>query len=453
MFLPSLNRTCARILTLALLLQMGFAGAAFANNSTRQNQALLKTVAVEPGPDAPTKAEIDQFKADLKKQLEDLETVTDITLESEFGRDLVESAGLDPKGALKKAIESVPGLTDEEVVQLKNAYEKNNPNWKESGQKLKNLYTDGVKERLKGLPARPGRQKNKTASLRFSLTSDQAMAAFFNPKGPGKFDLRKYSQRLSAFAKNSAVLMVMPGVDPQTCNPGPGTPLGIKDVYIAKGVALALMGIMEGFPTDALTIAARVAPIVAYIAAEAAVLVLEGLNEVESECEDAKFQDDTTTKLNSLQTSVAAIIPNDNQNKADILSELNKNTTLITTKIGDSATAIMANDNLNKAQIITNDNQNKNELRDLILRSQIEADLAQADGSAPVALYATPTAQGGYLDLVRAIVAQTITRILAAGGSVGLAQTLFSRADAYKTAGDFKTAYDQYRKAYRAAAK
>jgi hypothetical protein len=40
-----------------------------------------------------------------------------------------------------------------------------------------------------------------------------------------------------------------------------------------------------------------------------------------------------------------------------------------------------------------------------------------------------------------------------AGGGVGLAQTFFSRADAYKIAGDFKAAYDHYRKAYRAAAK
>ena len=107
--------------------------------------------------------------------------------------------------------------------------------------------------------------------------------------------------------------------------------------------------------------------------------------------------------------------------------------------------------NANTAAIIANDNANKNELRDLILRTQIEADLAQADSSTPVAVFVTPTANGGYLDLVRAIVAQTITNILAAGGKVGQAQSFLAQGDAAKTAGDFKGAYFSYRKAYQAA--
>jgi hypothetical protein len=455
MYLPGFNRWCAKILTLGLMLQMSFAGVALAENSTPATKSLSSNEATEiaASMDQPDKAEIDQFKADLKKQLEDLDAVTDITLESEFGRDLIESAGLDPKGALKKAIDMVPNLTDEDVVRLKNAYEKNNPNWKETGNKLNNLFSTGVKERLKGLPAKPGRQKNKNASLGFSTTNNPTLARLISGKGGTKFDFNKYSERLSAYARNSAVLMTMPGIDPQTCDPGPGTPLGIKDVYIAKGVALALMGIMEGFPTDGLTISARIAPIVAYIAAEAAVLVLEGLNEVEAECEDAKFQDNTITKLNSLQSSVNQIIPNDNTNRDTILDKLDENTTIITTKIGDTGALIIANDNQNKGEIITNDNNNKNELRDLILRSQIEADLSQPDGSSPIALYELPAAQGGYLELVKTIVTQTIARIQAAGGTTGTAIAFLNTANAYKTAGNFKAAYDNYRKAYRAAAK
>ncbi|MCA1557254.1 MAG: hypothetical protein LC731_01795, partial [Acidobacteria bacterium] len=66
--------------------------------------------------------------------------------------------------------------------------------------------------------------------------------------------------------------------------------------------------------------------------------MLEGLNAVEAECEDAKFQDNTITKLNSLQSSVNLIIPNDNTNKDTILAKLDANTTIITTKIGDTGT-------------------------------------------------------------------------------------------------------------------
>jgi hypothetical protein len=463
MSLPSINRYFAKTLLLALMLQLSFASFAFAKDSSRQpynsplpaRDEIAETTA---NPIAPDKAEADKFKADLTKQLEDLDSVTDIALDSDFGKNLIESAGLDPKGAIKNAKDNVSGLSDEDAVRLKNAFDKSNPNWKESGQKLKSMFSEGVVNRLKGLPAKPGRQKNKNALLRVSGTDNQNAALIFS-RG-GKFNFNKYSQRLSAFAKNSAVLMVMPGVDPQTCDPGPGTPLGITDVYIAKGVALGLEALMEALPTDAITIAARELPLAAYIASEAAVLVLEGLNEVESECEDAKFQDNTITKLNSvqssltgLQNSVNLIIPNDNDNRDKILTELAKNTTTITTKIGDTGTAIINNDNQNKGEIITNDNTNKNELRDLILRSQIEADLAQPEGATPVALYELPASQKGQLDLVRDIVTQTIARVQAAGGSTGTAVSFLNAANAFKAAGNFKSAYDNYRKAYRAASK
>jgi hypothetical protein len=458
----------AKTLLLSLILQMSFAGMASAKETIRQpdNKTLTPIVLAETSlplsaPDK--KEEADQFRADLKKQLEDLDSLTDIALESDFGKNIIESAGLDPKGTLKKAMDSVPNLSDDDAVRLKNSFEKSNPHWKESAQKMKDVFSNGVRNRLKGLPAKPGRQKGGNSSLRFS-GSDSRNAALILDKGRvGKFNFNKYSQRLSSFATNSAILMVMPGVDPQTCDPGPGTPMGITDLYIAKGVALGLQAIMEALPTDGLTIVAREIPLAAYFAAEAAALVLEGLNAVEAECEDAKFQDNTITKLNTLQTSVSAIIPNDNSNKTEIvtndddnkdiiLAELAKNTTTITTKIGDTGTLIINNDNQNKTQIITNDNNNKNELRDLILRSQIEADLSQPDGSSPIALYELP-APNGYLDLVQTIVTQTIARIQAAGGTTGTALSFLNTANAFKAAGNFKAAYDNYRKAYRAASK
>jgi hypothetical protein len=452
----------AKTLLLSFMLQMSLASMASARETIRQpdNKILTTPVITETSstPVAPDKAEANQFKADLKKQLEDLDSLSDIALESDFGKNLIESAGLDPKGALKKAIDNVSNLTDEDAIRLKNTFDKSNPNWKESVQKLKNVFSEGVRNRLKGLPAKPGRQKNNNASLRVSGTDNQNAALIIN-RG-GKFNFNKYSQRLSAFAKNSAVLMVMPGVDPQTCDPGPGTPLGITDLYIAKGVSLGLQGVMEALPTDAITIAAREAPTVAYFAAEAAALVLEGLNAVEAECEDAKFQDNTINKLNTLQTTANNIITNDNSNRDIILGKLDENTTIITTKIDDSATLIITNDNQNKTQIINNDNQNKTQIinndnanRDFLLRTQIEADLAQVEGATPVALYQLPASQGGYLELTRSIVEETIARIQAAGGTTGTALKFLNTADAYKAAGNFKAAYDNYRKAYRAASK
>jgi hypothetical protein len=135
----------------------------------------------------------------------------------------------------------------------------------------------------------------------------------------------------------------------------------------------------------------------------------------------------------------------------NIINNDNANATAIITNDNANATTIINNDNANTAAIITNDNANKNELRDLMLRTQIEADLAAADAATPVALYLTPNANGGYLDLVQSIVTATLANVSAAGGNVGPAQSFLNQANAQKAAGQFKNAYANYRKAYKRA--
>ncbi len=160
-----------------------------------------------------------------------------------------------------------------------------------------------------------------------------------------------------------------------------------------------------------------------------------------------------TAIVNNDNANAAGINANANANTASLITNSNANRTLIIANDNANTASIVANDNANTAAIIANDNANKNELRDLILRTQIEADLGEADGATPVGLYLTPNAQGGYLDLVQTIVTQTIARVQAAGGSVGQAPTFLSQANAAKAAGQFKSAYDLYRKAYKAAVK
>jgi hypothetical protein len=160
-----------------------------------------------------------------------------------------------------------------------------------------------------------------------------------------------------------------------------------------------------------------------------------------------------TTIVNTSNANTTAIINNANVNTAAIVTNDNANTTAIVTNDNANTATIISNDNTNTATIITNANANKNELRDLILRTQIEADLAMVDGAAVAALYEVPAVQGGYLDLVMAIVTQTIANIQAAGAGVGNAGAFLSKANAAKAAGDFKTAYALYRRAYKAAGK
>lgn len=154
------------------------------------------------------------------------------------------------------------------------------------------------------------------------------------------------------------------------------------------------------------------------------------------------------------------IIANANANKGDVIVNANSNTTTITTAISNAQTTIVSNDNANKNTIIFNDNANKNTiiandnanatmLRDLILRTQIEADLASTDGSVFVALYMTPGVKGGYLELTRSIVVQTIANI--GGANTAQANALLAKGDAYKAAGDYGKAYSYYRHAFKKA--
>jgi hypothetical protein len=167
---------------------------------------------------------------------------------------------------------------------------------------------------------------------------------------------------------------------------------------------------------------------------------------------------------NDIAGAITSIVDNDNQNTTSIINNNNANTTtlfnndnanrtLVINNDNTNRTLVINNDNANLATIIANANANKNELRDLILRTQIEQDLSAPDSAIPVAIFETPTANGGYLDLVMSIVTDTIAKIQAAGGSTSNAQQFLNDANAARAAGDFKTAYASYRKAYKAAGK
>lgn len=166
-----------------------------------------------------------------------------------------------------------------------------------------------------------------------------------------------------------------------------------------------------------------------------AALTLVTLKAIADDCSGAAFEASIQQQLTDTQN---AVIANSDANRA----------------------AIVANDNANKNTIVANDNANATMLRDLLLRTQIETDLAAADSAVPVALFETPETvctgaaplnQCGLLGLVRQVVVQTIARL--AGSSAAQANSFLAKGDQYKTAGDYKAAYQQYRMAYKAAAK
>jgi hypothetical protein len=166
----------------------------------------------------------------------------------------------------------------------------------------------------------------------------------------------------------------------------------------------------------------------------------------------------TSTINGNVDSKAAAVIANDNANRNLINTNTNTRAAEIIANDNANRAAIIANDNANRDAIIVNANANKNELRDLILRTQIEADLATADNATPLALYLTPGTicsggQCGRLDLLRDVVAGTLANIQAAGESIGGAQKLLDQGDGQRASGQFKAAYQSYRKAYKTAAK
>jgi hypothetical protein len=175
--------------------------------------------------------------------------------------------------------------------------------------------------------------------------------------------------------------------------------------------------------------------------------------------------------VNNDNTNKNTIVANDNNNKNTILTAIsnsqgaivdnaNGNTTTLTTAISTTQTAIINNDNSNKNTIVANDNANALMLSNLLLRLQIEADLAAADNATPVALFVTPDTscgssaplnQCGLLGLVRQIVVQTISNL--AGSNASQANSFLAKGDQYRNAGNYAAAYQQYRAAYKTATK
>jgi Holliday junction resolvasome RuvABC endonuclease subunit len=172
----------------------------------------------------------------------------------------------------------------------------------------------------------------------------------------------------------------------------------------------------------------------------------------------AHIHDNLETSIANDNANTTAINGNVDAAEAAIIANANANRNLINANTNSRAAEIIANDNANRDAIIANANANKNELRDLILRTQIEADLATADNAVPLALYLTPGSvcsggQCGRLDLVREVVARTLANIQASGESIGGAQKLLDQGDALMASGQFKAAYQAFRKAYKAALK
>lgn len=349
-------------------------------------------------------------------------------------------AGLKPVGMLSAAKASVTEMSQEDLIKVRSVYARF-PGWRQMPEAL----------------IRPELREELETKLKAKMASGSSTAMEIK------------------VADNCA-----DGINAGTTN---------TDISISKGLQIALAALMEAFPTDGITIAARLPSIAANAAGEVATLALETLKGIKDDCEAGTFEDDligkvdalpglistststtatnitasTNTTATNITTAQTAIVNNDNANTTTIVNNDNANTLTILTAVEAA-----------KTYIVTDAHANKDEVKNLLLRTQIEADLASTDGSTFIALYQTPSTtcrtslndkglpqsvslpgfptitipQCGLLDLVRAIVRDTIANI----GTGSNAQSFFAAAEGQRTAGKYKAAYASYRQAYKAAA-
>lgn len=293
-----------------------------------------------------------------------------------------------------------------------------------------------------------------------------------------------YTQRVSGKKTGDYIPDV---ITPDTCPDISSTP-SYTDIAITKGFEIAADLAMELLPTDFVTILAREVFTAARAGLQAGVLAEETLRGLYEFCISPSTQDvidivgaakqeildnaaaNTTTITARVSTAETNIVLNDNTNKDTIV--LNDNTNKDTIVNNDNANTLALTNLINatRIEILKNAKDNKEESNNLLLRTQIEADLSSTDGSTFVALYETPgnvclpslnnkglpqigelsnPVQCGLLDLVRSIVRDTIANV----NDSSNAQSFFATGDAQRAAGNYKAAYTSYRKAYKAASK
>ncbi|PYS98432.1 MAG: hypothetical protein DMF63_16245 [Acidobacteria bacterium] len=406
-----------------------------------QAVAVLPVAAKNPDPKSEQKrlarvmspnADVEEFRAEMIAYLTELENAL-----TKFGRigvvkEQFGQNGADPIAALRHARTTMAELSADDLAAMRAVFAKV-PNWREGSRAI-----DGIAQRVSDGRDRATKGGTNTSNV----------------------------------------------ITPDACPDISGTP-SFADIAITGGFEIAGDLAMELLPTDVLTILAREAVTVIRAGLKAATLAEVTLKSQYDQCHGLE----ASTIQDIVDGAVTTITNNDNSNHALTISAIdaaktdivnnndtqtttlttaisngvttinnnsNANTLAITSAITSAQTSIINNDNANTTNIVNNDNANRvliinndNANAEMILRTQIEADLAEADNATFVGLYITPTANGGHADFVRFIVVDTIAKL--AGSNAGRANGFLAQADALTSAGNLKAAYQYFRKAYKAA--
>ena len=160
------------------------------------------------------------------------------------------------------------------------------------------------------------------------------------------------------------------------------------------------------------------------------------VNELESTANTVKGQADT---INTAVDDLNAVL-NDITNRVDEVQ----------TDLQDLQTRVAVLQNTEISILKKNDTEIANlaTFQSLQLRIKIEENLAANGSELPLGIFQLPAADGGYLELVRSIVTDTISKAATLGIANAQAASFLGSANAAFTAGEYKLAYNLYAKAY-----
>jgi archaellum component FlaC len=417
----------------------------------------------EPTPTHVSKADI---KQDLDDTKNDLQTIIG-TDPNGFAAKLLSDAGVDPVEEIDDASADLDSMS---VTDFDNAQSQFDKLHKKFQKRKHNMAAILKNPTLMAMLHRPSPAKFLVVAGNSGTLTTETNPAVLPAKSG--WASTKYSKDLSNLR-----VVVMPELT-STCTPGDGVATEPANLLIiAKALTMGTEIIKEAIPEDTLVVPHSIA-VVAWGAAKTAEFILDTLHQIYVDCKAVKSDHDTDLALSNLSTSISNVGSNVSTVKSDVTNikttvadikttttTINNGITNVTGKVDVVNTTVNNIDNSittinNKINNITNTvnttsnnvntaNLNITAASDLSLRLMIEADLAAPDNATPLAIFETPAAKQGYLDLVRSIVATTIANL--AGSSTAQANSFLAQGDAYKAAGNYKSAYAAYRKAYKSA--
>lgn len=432
----------------------------------------------------------ERFRAELLQFIQEMRVVAAA---------LVKQGGPDQTASLDQAEQLVRSLSPEQLEILEAAFARS-PNWREMPGVLDALITrKGAqrkmleRHRYAEAPARQTMRRVSAPLLTTSAAPWTVEKAVF-PEGPSPW---------------RGPWEVVPAITPNDCPAARAAGITATDVEIAADVAHAADAVLEAVPTDTLSLPVRIAAVAIWEVPQAVLRGFEHPFNIAENCDDDDHRaltvtnldvavstratqvsvnavqntlNTTVTNLTALQTSVNAVqasvnaastllsavqagVNNVQSSVNSVQSSVNTANTALTalqaTADGIQTGVTGANTKLDTALTSLSTAQTKLDtllaqtggipaFLELAVRMQIEANLSDEQNKI-VALFALPAAQNGHLETTRAIVLEVIQMTRATGQFVGQALDFLAVGDRRAGQGQFKLAYEEYRKAYRTA--